>query len=1463
MSRTRKTERRGARRIGPRIGWLPALASAALGLAPVAARAASYTYGTQQRTVNAGVLVVGAASDTVSAAPDSVPYVFETLNLRADIKPFGWNIINPRAPGTVTGAIQTRWNGFTVLAPPAPGSRVPAYSLGQAVDPTMAAYWEVPLRDTAADQLRQYDILYVDATGVKFTPADNAKLRRFVDGGGQLWVEYRNTGGTGNSGLFTGTQWTAGAAGALLGLPADGSVFLRHPLLSQPFLFSAQDFANFGLPAGAGTITTFSTSDASNLFGDAFDLGAAATAKAGQYGAGQVVVDAAGIGATLSPSTINSSGSVGPDGAYYTTLLGTPPTPEIVPTPDLKFLANLVSFSETHPGENKNSHGDAANSDVASFAPAWTAPAAASLAPLPPNGAAVWGNFVFVTDSAGTLHTYDAYPAEDLTGTGKPDDGSIIDFGGTSTAPPTEYDEIWNASAPGGASALGSAPTLATYGGQTFVLVEGHDGKVYRFDAVTGLSPMTLPNSGSAAGNAPSNYVPGPTYYMGRVYAAQPDGTLYVYDFNAGGAAHAGIHAPLGPVPAGTSTEIGGATPTVGLLADGPVTSDVVALVPTNENLYTVFLGARADPLQPVPPGTTPPTGYNVNRQHLGYLPVQIDQNANPSPQAYTLDGTGQALHTNGGPSGSPAGTGQDFSNPTAVGTYYGDYDQDLTLFTQGGTQAGQADYLTQISGSSFGAAQSGSPLTNCVFSAAAFDRRGDYYYTETNTDGSYLVGVHGDAQVRNVRIKFRFRMPRASDLPLNDPDGILWANLVGYSFVGPPVIDAQGRVCAAASSGTNAAVLCFDANGEIYADAPAAFDPSQATLFQNDESPAASQPNQLRPGGEISGNPNAPLLRYGEYNASGSRVSFFNFGVGTGSQRQLAGNLSEPQIITAQPNVDANNPAQQSTPVTLNLHTNLLWYAQFPVSGAITGLSKAGGTLFLADSGVAATTVAPITPAKQNTLYALSSAPALGPGKVATSPITPLALPAYIGTVLAAPSIGGSVMTVTGTNGTATLTRQFTLIADNNRILEADTQGNAVWATDATTAANGTKTDFSHPTALAQVSPNDYLVADTGNNRCVRFDRAGNTTWELTAFTDPTGILKVGQPLSLNQPSSVQIRTAPDTSGSVTNPGGTRISYLIADSGNNRVVEVTDVLDAAGHVTPTGSHILTWASHTADQGGRAYRFGSATYYGAGGGTPTFIAAAVTNTRIAPLAAGGVLSPASGDAPGGSIVLFKFVKAATFFGVYNSFMVPDAAGKATPALAIRNPRYLTAHTPVNGAIPIFLYTDDNGTPVNGVIPSFLYADDNGAFDLDYDAINKLFVVGDLDATPSDPTYGLYINVGLHFTKAAYQTMTLPAVGITGMTYSRKDIPFVPTCIQRLDSGSANPRYLITQGHSQSELGTDPSRIGGEVFEVDGHTDPRDPKYGTNTAVGGFGGATLSRPGLTGPLTQPTSAIRPQ
>jgi len=861
------------------------------------------------------------------------------------------------------------------------------------------------------------------------------------------------------------------------------------------------------------------------------------------------------------------------------------------------------------------------------------------------------------------------------------------------------------------------------------------------------------------------------------------------------------------------------ASPAVGLLSDGILTNNIVAYVPTSQNMYTVFLGARADQVLPnVTPPTSSnlPTAYTVNRGRLRLSNLKVDMASSPVARLYQFGGTPVA---------------ESFPGPADFGTVsgvvpavYADYDADLyNSYYNGpspGTSNGQTLNLNQISDLSAGSFTGGNNPPGAV-SAPALDRAGNLYYTVNAGGNSYLYGVHQDPQFQNVQIKFRFRIPTASDGLIVDADNVSYAPLVGFNFVGAPVVDDQGFVYVAAVNGTQAAVLCFNTTQAVYADFTGAFDPGQASYTQPDEF-NANQPNTLRPG------PLDATLKYGQFSANSSRVTFFNFGIGVSGNRQIAGNLSEPQPVSAVPYNFGNNQTQTFQPVTLSLHTNLSWFTTFAVNAGISGLTKVGDTLFLSDSG---------TNSSPSILYSINARGGSdGTPFVVNSPkqIAPTAINSAkrtmvsqyaklgLGATSATPSVGNGVLVVNGTNGVSALTQQFTLIADNNRILETDASGQAVWAVDSTNSGTAV-VDFNHPVALSQVTANDYLVADTGNNRCVRFDRAGDVLWELTKFNDPSNLLAAGQPMTLSQPTSVEMRRYADTSAG--NPNGVKISYLIADSGNYRVLEVTDTYSVTGGLVPP-SHVLTWASHTHDKQGRSYRYGSATYFGPNASPQ--IVGLVTNTRVSSNPTTMVQGPASGDAPGGCMVALTYDTAhgssdGLIAAVYSSFQANNKIYQ------VRNPRYIGVYTP----------------PAGSPLPySVLYADDNGAFDLTPTASGFAAGANSLQFLP-----GLSSDT----VNTSYHSMALPAVGVGAV--GRANIPFIPSSVQRLNNDPLNPKYLITQTYSQSELGTTTGHIpiGGEIFEVDG-----------TTAVGGFANnSTLSRPGLTGPLTQPTFAIRPQ
>ncbi len=1507
----------------------PALTAAALGagflsLTAPAAHAGGAVY--QQHVLNAGVLVDDTNAQGTGPASDPAPYLFYVLNNRTDVRPPDLTLVNPLAPTSITAAILNRWT-------PTAANSVAPYKIGQPVTPDMAPYWEVPLNAVSDNELSQFNVLYLraDTTTTTFGPAINEKLRRFVNNGGQLIVEYGVASSTMPPPPYNIGLWVGG--GALSSTPttlsypfaissATAPPFVASPVVTQPYFLLPADLislynpfpqtpstsvsltltANPGDPLHAPEFNTVFSPALVEDSGPSNNLTLIGPAvSTAQIGAGQVVASALRIGPTVSPNTANANVAyfLPQTAAQAASSLATrPPVPSDfynAPAADLKLLTNIVELSETHPGENKTSYGNASNAGLASFSPTWQySPTTTGVAgTTPPPGAAIWGNFVFVTDTAGYLHAFDAFPSENLTGTadayGKEQVTSLSNY------PITSYDEIWNR-AP---SKIGvSAPTVASFNGATYVFVEAADGSVAAFNAVTGQAapftltpPQTLPTGFSAASYPLGgiNNAPSPICYEGRVYAGQANSSMVVYDLNEQPTAGVvtGVFVTLDPNTGLTEPVVG--PPAVGLITDGD-TNVLVAAVSTPYSVYSVLAGARNEPLKQYLVNNAI-TGYKIDRSGRYDLPNLFADTSAVTPPLLAYDNGGNVLQGVSANNTAPSYQDPLFSITTNF-SYYTDWNMDFASAAGPATATSPSPVnLNYVSTSSYGQLMGSGP-TPATVSAPAVDRHGDYYFTETNVasngTNSYLIGVTPAPLHNNVHVKFRFLMPTGA---FGNPENVDYSQISKLHFVGAPVVDDQDNVYALATNGTaataatQASVLCFRANQQVTAvvyPTASAIDLTQATIKQADEVDNSTI-NTIHPGPDI--NVGLSSATYGQFIGSPTTLAFYNFGLRGRTAQEIAGDVTEPQIMTATDTTGNISPS----PVQLGFRTNLAWFLQpFPVTGNIAGLSQVGGSLFLSDG---------------TTLYRVPTNPSVDTGKqVATLPTTssatlPFKTPiglgssagagaAGLGLLGAPPSIGGNVMVLNGSTGIEALTRQVTVIADSNRILGVDGDGAAVWGVDATSrtdpaTAFATKVAFNHPTALSQFAVNDYLAADTGSNRCVRFDSAGTVRWELTRFSDPSGLMAPGQPLTLSQPSSVVVRTLPDTStlaGTQTleNPGGSFIFYLVADSGNNRIVEVEDRVNASGGIFVNAAgqsinHQLTWVTHTGDRDGRNYRYGSADYYTGtilvnSVPTPTlFVAATVVNTRLGRLTAAG-LGPVSGDAPGGSLVIFQRPQAPAAFSavptppsdlVYTTggfYAVPIVGSNPVP-LAIRNPRFLKLFAP-----PV---TAPAAAPNPNVAPfDFLYADDNGVFDLTF------------SSGGSGPQGFVAPADRLQFTTANYQAMNVPVSGTT-TPFVRTTLPFIPTCVQALSTDSQTTsgstlttrRYLITQSYSQGELGGPPSaapRIGGEVFEVDvsATSTSTGVTSASSTPVGGFAGnQTLSHPDLTGPLIQPTYAVR--
>lgn len=1470
------------------------------------ARAATYTYntGVSQRTVNVGILLIDSTTSNANPTPAQAnpdPYVFYALSQRPDVMPYGWSLVNPIAPKTVTADMVQRYPNAT-----------PAYTIGQSLTPNMAAYWEVRLSRTASSDLQQFNVLLIDLKGsstiAQFGAGDQEKLRQFVDGGGTLWIE----GGKGatistvnGDGLFfsglqfaTGTAISAASPRASAFTPLSGAprVPSISALLSAPYFLQQPELDTLPYTTAAGTGDTLTLS-AGVLTPVLTYSGTAYAAEAGSYGAGAIVATSTGT------ATIVSNAVTGATNPVAANPSSTGLYPNLV-APNLKFLVNIMAWGGGHPGEAQGSHhnGTVFNS-FPSPVRVWTAPVTGSSAPPAP---AIYGSLAFVTDAAGVLHALVLNPGTLLSNpytqpTGVVDNGTSVDY-----SQGKSYDEVWHTPSLG---ANVSAPAVAAdANGNVVVLVETDAGAVKAYNASSGAAVSSIGSGSGAGGSTFSSQqvtpAPAPTLYNGSVYAAQTDNSLYVYNlFADSNADYKALTSAATPAPVPTGAPAVGIIP-VDATATGvaPTANDILAMLPTTQGLYSIFLGSRGEQLRP----TGLQTEYLTKLQ--GTAAIDSTTPVPPSPlRVYTQDAaTGYPMLATVALNTSKNG----FTGLTPGIGYFADYDTDLT-----GASATSALTRTIVNIANTSYSQGAAPIG--LMSAPAMDRFGNAVYitnaaeTSGGANGSSLVSFHDSPTNGNVRLNWRFRLPIASDKdPITgkvvDADGADYTSLIGFTFQGAPVADETGNVYALATNGGQLAIICINGLAPV----TTASVPGQGqylNIMQTDEggnmvSIGASQYTQ--PSGA---NPNSPV---------GGPLTLTNFGTVSGGQpqRTLNPTISEPQGLT----VSFSN-AGTATPFAVALHTNVAWFTILagptnpatPGTPTVTvsntqmpsGLTKAGNALFFVDgaghlfSVIASPGDAGI-PIVGKTVSPAAAGTALPP-LVVDYGVTGTA-GAGSSVSVGAPSIADGALVVSGAGGIAGFANRVTLVADSSRLIELTSGGEATWVADATTGVPpgtaaayagqplASSMDLNRPSSVTELTANDYLVADTGNNRCVRFDRSGKVKWELSRFSDAYNIdangdditqalfgktsptttpspgtlgvklLAPSEPDTLNQPTSVQIYSAPaevngttftDPSDPKFTPNYTIVHYLVSDSGNDRILDIVDVFDNSGSIVGT-PHNLVWMSHTHDKQQRDYRYQSAAFFSYGGSN--YVSALVTNTRIPSLGPGKPLSPAAQDTAGGSIVLLnrlykpldptdglinqaqsQFHANLTATGTFDLTTTPSPT--TGTVLYIRNPRYLKVYVPQDGKTDF----------------AFLLADDNGVFDL----------------APANGS--LQANWG--FTQKDYQAVTLPID--SAAAFSRALIPFVPTSIQRLGAdkvGAASyGRYLVTNSYSEGEASvaepkviqgpnnTNPtvSRFGGEVLELAVGTGA------AGAATNTVGARALSRPTNTSPLIQPAFAFR--
>ncbi len=470
-------------------------------------------------------------------------------------------------------------------------------------------------------------------------------------------------------------------------------------------------------------------------------------------------------------------------------------------------------------------------------------------------------------------------------------------------------------------------------------------------------------------------------------------------------------------------------------------------------------------------------------------------------------------------------------------------------------------------------------------------------------------------------------------------------------------------------------------------------------------------------------------------------------------------------------------------------------------------------------------------------------------------------------GATAASPSGGEGIVAINTPLGTTAFAEGLTVIAENTRILEVNADGAAVLAIDGTIdqrvvggaapyyLANGTldpaittrgrtvvqARPFRSPQSVRRLSSSEYLVADTGNNRVVRVDRGGVSRWSVETLADPYGILAPGDPRTLNTPTDVLTRQL-----SSFDTGGARVGfethYLIADSGNGRIIDVVDYFDLDGRprIVAGGesSGVVVWTTRTKSGGGQNLAYHNlqliAGRDGALAGKPILVAS-VSNSSVA---ANNNTEAANGS--GGALVQLDYNPYNTAFVLVDpgtgttsiKYYWAQTAGLTLPYVAagaaIPEP---TANGKVLLAINELRIIDAGAVVTKTRRLSAPTYFEQLPLDLTADGIpESVYLIADADAV-----YACIVNVDIPTGTSRFDVLwRFGQEDYDRINGGRMYLPpsaqlprFAPTSVKRL----ANGNVLITNSAAGPSAMFESGQFRGEVFEVEL---PRG--YNTNTTI---------------------------
>jgi len=497
--------------------FVVALICAATLACTLSVSAGSFLYPGSRKTINCGVVwlpntdttkpILYTNGDEVrSFGNGGAGDIFGKLDA-ALAKPADWNLENPVSP-----------------ADPMTGMKYPKWD---------ERYWKVVLSDET--DLSDFQAIYFPASGtVHLEPRQREILRKFVDGGGVLWID--------NSGIagpldFQGTFFIQNFVFVSGGPSVSVEMGAYHPLLSFPFWLNSIDVATLGRGGSAGPFHYDMTSGAfTAVIPSSFDVmlpvagsGVEPTVAANAYGSGRAV------------ATSNFAGR----GVFIHSM-------EQDNLAAMKFAYNMIAWSSdwTSVGKNPRRTGSAIDTiggnGVVSY---WSHDVALPIigststgVPRYSSSAVVYKNIAYY--SAGdTMYALGIIPKEDLDGDGNWNDGDQST--GSASVPDTSQDLIFTWKCPDGSSLI-SAPVVITMQNPVdptktveAVAVTTSNGSLYILNAwpVDGSGVLQSTTNQYAfysfrdltAGVTFDPPSP-PVYASGWFYCTSANGTLYAYN---------------------------------------------------------------------------------------------------------------------------------------------------------------------------------------------------------------------------------------------------------------------------------------------------------------------------------------------------------------------------------------------------------------------------------------------------------------------------------------------------------------------------------------------------------------------------------------------------------------------------------------------------------------------------------------------------------------------------------------------------------------------------------------------------------------------------------------------------------------------------------------------------------------------------------------------------------------------